>query len=98
LFARPRWRDRTQAQERHLVENAGRLVSKDELARTVWREVTVADESVTRCVSEVRLALGDQAQTLIKTVPRRGYVFAAAVCTWPGPARWCRPQTPTRKP
>src|SRR5262250_3122088 len=37
---------------RHLVENAGRLVSKDELARTVWPKVAVTDESVTRCVSE----------------------------------------------
>jgi predicted ATPase/DNA-binding winged helix-turn-helix (wHTH) protein len=71
---------------RHLVENAGRLVAKDELARAVWREVSVADESVTRCVSEVRLALGDKAQRLIKTVPRRGYIFTAAVSLHPAAA------------
>jgi TolB-like protein/Tfp pilus assembly protein PilF len=63
----------------YLVENAGRLVSKDELLKAVWRKVTVSDESVTRCISDVRLALGDSDQHIIKTVQRRGYRFAAAV-------------------
>ena len=35
---------------RHLVENAGRLISKDELAETLWRGVIVADQSLTRCI------------------------------------------------
>jgi adenylate cyclase len=63
----------------YLVENAGRLVTKDELIRTVWPDVTVTDESLTQCVSEVRQALGDGAQNVIRTVPRRGYRFAAPV-------------------
>src|SRR5262249_42112639 len=63
----------------YLVENAGRLVTKDELIRTVWPDVTVTDESLTQCVSEVRQAIGDGAQTVIKTIPRRGYRFAAPV-------------------
>jgi TolB-like protein/Tfp pilus assembly protein PilF len=64
---------------RYLVENAGRLVSKDELVRAVWPEVVVTDNSLTRCVSDVRQALRDSDQRTIKTVPRRGYLFAAAV-------------------
>jgi TolB-like protein/Flp pilus assembly protein TadD len=64
---------------RYLVENAGRLVSKDELIRAVWPNVVVTDESLTRCVSDVRLALQDHAQRIIKTVPRRGYLLAAQV-------------------
>jgi TolB-like protein len=64
---------------RYLVENAGRLISKDELVKAVWRNVTVADESLTRCVSDVRLALGDADQRIIKTLVRRGYLFAATV-------------------
>jgi len=63
----------------YLVENAGRLISKDELIRAVWPNVTVADESLTRCVSDVRLALGDADQRIIKTLLRRGYLFAAPV-------------------
>jgi len=68
---------------RHLVENAGRLVSKDELVKIVWPKVIVTDESLTQCVSEVRRALGDAEQRLIKTVPRRGYLFAASVSSNP---------------
>jgi TolB-like protein/Tfp pilus assembly protein PilF len=64
---------------RYLVENAGRLVSKDELIRAVWTNVVVTDESLTRCVSDVRLALQDHGQRIIKTVPRRGYLLAAPV-------------------
>ena len=64
---------------RYLVENAGRLVSKDELIKAVWPNVTVADESLTRCVSDVRLALGDADQRIIKTLLRRGYLFAASI-------------------
>jgi DNA-binding winged helix-turn-helix (wHTH) protein len=58
---------------RLLVENAGRLVTKEELMGTVWPNVTVTDESLTRCISEVRQALADDNQKIIKTVPRRGY-------------------------
>jgi adenylate cyclase len=64
---------------RHLIEHAGRLISKDELIEAVWPNVTVSDESLTRCVSDVRQALSDHEQCIIKTVPRRGYLFAASV-------------------
>jgi adenylate cyclase len=63
----------------YLVENAGRVVIKDEIMQTVWPDVTVADESLTRCVSDVRQALDDGTQKIIKTIPRRGYLFAAPV-------------------
>jgi adenylate cyclase len=64
---------------RYLVENAGRLVPKDELIKAVWPKVTVADDSLARCVSDVRLALNDSDQDIIKTLPRRGYLFAIPV-------------------
>jgi adenylate cyclase len=64
---------------RCLVENAGRLVMKAELIKAVWPNVVVTDESLTRCISEVRHAIGDGDQKIIKTVPRRGYLFAAPV-------------------
>jgi adenylate cyclase len=62
-----------------LVERAGRLVSKDELIEAVWPNVVVTDESLTRCICDVRRALGDGEQEIIKTLPRRGYLFAASV-------------------
>ena len=39
----------------------------------------MTDEVLTHCVSEVRQAIGDSKQTIIETVPRRGYRFAAPV-------------------
>jgi adenylate cyclase len=64
---------------RYLVENADRLVTKQELIQAVWPSVIVTDEALTHCVSEARHAIGDGGQAIIKTVPRRGYRFAAAV-------------------
>src|SRR5262249_11380649 len=53
--------------------------SKDEILGEVWAEVTVSEESLTRCISDIRQALGDEAQSYIKTVPRRGYQLAVPV-------------------
>lgn len=64
---------------RCLVENSGRLVTKDELFKAVWPSVVVSDEALTQCISEVREAISDRAQTMIKTMPRRGYRFAVPV-------------------
>ncbi|HEX7787847.1 MAG TPA: winged helix-turn-helix domain-containing protein, partial [Methylomirabilota bacterium] len=63
----------------YLVQNAGRLVSKDELIQAVWPDVAVSDDSLAKCVSEVRAALRDGDQRLVKTVPRRGYVLDVPV-------------------
>ena len=62
---------------KYLVQNQGRLVRKDEISEAVWSNVTVTDESIARCISEIRSVLGDDRHELIKTVPRRGYLFAA---------------------
>src|SRR5262249_30439245 len=64
---------------RYLVENADRLVTKDELIKAIWPNVTVTDDALMHCVSEARQAIADSKQTLIVTVPRRGYRFAAPV-------------------
>jgi adenylate cyclase len=63
----------------YLLQRAGRLAGKDELLSAIWPEVVVTEDSLTRCVSEVRAAIGDGHQQLIKTVPKRGYVFTATV-------------------
>ena len=64
---------------RHLVENSGRLISKNELIAAVWPDTSVTDDSLVQCLIEIRRALGDSAQQLVKTVPRRGYIFEAEV-------------------
>jgi TolB-like protein/DNA-binding winged helix-turn-helix (wHTH) protein len=64
---------------RHLVAQAGRLVSRDELLQAVWPDVIVTDDSINQCIAEVRRVLGDEAQQLLRTVTRRGYRFTASV-------------------
>jgi DNA-binding winged helix-turn-helix (wHTH) protein/TolB-like protein len=64
---------------KYLVDNAGRLVSKAELIQALWPDTAVTDDSLVQCLMEVRRALGDGAQQIIKTVPRRGYIFDRVV-------------------
>jgi TolB-like protein/DNA-binding winged helix-turn-helix (wHTH) protein/Tfp pilus assembly protein PilF len=63
----------------YLVTHAGRLVTKDELLSKIWPGVIVTEDSLTRCISEVRAALEDTGQTVVKTVSKRGYIFAGPV-------------------
>lgn len=60
---------------RYLVERHGHLVSKQELLEAIWGKTVVTDDSLTHCLIEIRKALGDNERTLIRTVPRRGYIF-----------------------
>jgi adenylate cyclase len=60
-----------------LVQSAGQVLEKEAILEAVWPGVTVTDETLTQTLHELRRALGDDAQALIRTVPRRGYVFAS---------------------
>src|SRR6516225_7485078 len=64
-----------------LVENAGRLLKKEELLRRVWPDTAVEENNLNKNVSLLRKALGEDAngQSYIETVPRLGYRFVAAV-------------------
>ena len=61
----------------HLAENAGRLVSKQELHDAVWGHVAVSDDALVQCIRELRQKLGDVDRTVIRTVSRRGYLLNA---------------------
>ena len=70
-----------------LVEHPGRLVTKQELVDAVWSRASVSDNSLTRCVHQVRSALRDHADRpkFIETVPGSGYRFIAKVTTEENP-------------
>src|ERR1051326_6036203 len=63
----------------YLIENRGRLVPKEELIQALWPEAFVTDDSLVQCMVELRRALDDRSQEILKTIPRRGYIFAAPV-------------------
>jgi TolB-like protein len=75
--ARVDLRNRSFGVLRHLATNAGRIVSKDELLAANWPGVTVTEDSLTQCISEIRRLLGESGRDLIRTVPRRGYTISA---------------------
>ncbi len=72
----------------HLVEHAGETVSRLDLARALWPNVVVEDNSLSQTILAVRRALGETADgpQFILTIPRGGYRFVADV-TVAAPAR-----------
>lgn len=60
---------------RILTENRGRIVSKATLLERVWGNTPVTDDSLVQCLADIRRVLGDTDKTLVRTVPRRGYIF-----------------------
>jgi predicted ATPase/DNA-binding winged helix-turn-helix (wHTH) protein len=68
---------------KYLVEHPGRLIGKRELMQAVWPDAFVTDDSLVQCTLELRRALDDRGQQLLKTVPRRGYLFTAEVIEGP---------------
>ena len=62
---------------RVLVENAGRLVRKDELMRAIWPDSVVEENNLEHCVSHLRKLL--RPPHSIETVPRHGYRFVGEV-------------------
>jgi TolB-like protein/DNA-binding winged helix-turn-helix (wHTH) protein/Flp pilus assembly protein TadD len=65
----------------YMVENAGRLVSQDELLQALWPETYVNQEVLRKYILEIRKALGDRPEKpeFIETVTKRGYRFIAPV-------------------
>ena len=64
-----------------LVENADRVVSKDEVFDSVWEGRPVGDSTLNARINAIRKALGDDGsrQEVIRTVPRKGFRFVAPV-------------------
>ncbi|MCU1256894.1 MAG: transcriptional regulator, CadC [Candidatus Angelobacter sp.] len=73
-----------------LVENAGRLVTKDEFMKRVWPDAFVEDLALVQNISQIRKALATQggngessspqgSRVVIETVPKLGYRFLAPV-------------------
>jgi len=64
-----------------LVENPGHLIEKEEFMRKLWPDTFVGDDALARNISLLRKVLegSSEAQSVIATVPKRGYRFVAEV-------------------
>ena len=76
-------RPKTFAVLAYLVERHGRLVTKTELIDAIWPNTAVTDNSLSQCLLEIRRALNDDTQQVVRTLSRRGYMFAAPVSAPP---------------
>jgi DNA-binding winged helix-turn-helix (wHTH) protein/tetratricopeptide (TPR) repeat protein len=72
----------------YLVDHADRVVTKDELLRTLWPESFVEESNLTQHIFLLRKALSPHhsGARIIETVPGRGYRFVAAIKLKPPPA------------
>jgi DNA-binding winged helix-turn-helix (wHTH) protein/TolB-like protein len=64
-----------------LVQNPGRLLTKEEIMRAVWPDSFVEEANLTVAISVLRKALGEKEGNIryIETVPKSGYRFLASV-------------------
>ena len=65
----------------YVIENRGRVVSRDDLIAHVWGGRIVSEAAIARCINGARSAIGDSgdAQRLIKTLQRKGLRFVGVV-------------------
>ena len=62
-----------------LLKHAGELLTTDEILEAVWTGRVVYEGTVASTISKIRKAIGDENQTIIVTVAKTGYRFAAPV-------------------
>jgi TolB-like protein/DNA-binding winged helix-turn-helix (wHTH) protein/Flp pilus assembly protein TadD len=64
-----------------LAERPGRLVTRDELIKRVWKGNATGEHALTRCIADLRHQLDDHPENpvYIQTLPRRGYRLLAPV-------------------
>src|SRR5580700_9755413 len=65
----------------YLVQNPGRVLTREELLKKVWAEAFVDENSLAQSISALRRALDEKPgdNSYIVTVPGRGYQFVSAV-------------------
>lgn len=64
-----------------LLEWGGEVASRVDIFDCVWKNQTVSDDTLTRCISEIRSQLGkySSCSELIETLPKRGYRWVPEV-------------------
>lgn len=64
---------------KYFLDHPERVLGKEELLTAMWGSTVVTENSLVQLVLELRNALGDREQLIVKTVPRRGYIFVAPI-------------------
>ena len=59
----------------YMAAHAGQVLGKDQLLSAIWPDVLVSEDSLTQAVREIRKAIGDERQRIVRTIARRGYLL-----------------------
>ena len=64
-----------------LVENGGKVMTKEELMRSVWADDCVEENNLAQSIHAIRKTLGDWSSGVkyVETISKRGYRFIASV-------------------
>lgn len=63
-----------------LASNVDRVVTKQELVEANWPGRAVSDDSLAKCVSDIRAVFGPELRKTVRTISGRGYMLSG----------WCR--------
>jgi DNA-binding winged helix-turn-helix (wHTH) protein/Tol biopolymer transport system component len=82
-----------------LAEHQGEVVTHQQILDKVWKDVSVAPNTLQRCITQLRKAMGDSAkdQQVIETHPKVGYSLIANV-SWQQHLTSGHNSTPPLKP
>ncbi len=91
-----------------LAQEPGKVLTKEQLIRSVWPDTFVTDQVLTHAIWQLRQGFGDRSKEsdFIQTIPRGGYRLVAPVrsvrsdAAWPGAvlkADWASSETSARQ-
>ncbi|KAB8312466.1 transcriptional regulator [Erwinia endophytica] len=65
-----------------LVQNAGKIFTREELNSLVWERRVIGNNSLPNAIHALRVALEDNGkqQRIIKTIPKKGYILETEFC------------------
>lgn len=61
----------------YLAKNSSSILTYDDIQKNVWKHTVVTRDSIHQCVRDIRKALKDENQQVLRTVSRRGYQLIA---------------------
>ena len=67
-----------------LIENNGRLLTKDAMMSAIWKDTFVEESNLAQYISRIRKTLNVDGNEYIETVSKRGYRFRADLIETPG--------------
>ncbi|GLX79904.1 hypothetical protein tinsulaeT_32440 [Thalassotalea insulae] len=64
-----------------LLEHRDKILSREQIADTIWQDVIVEDNTISKAITRLRKVLDDSAKSprFIKTIPKKGYQFIADI-------------------